>query len=212
MNFKDFWYTVQHILRDKNIELSLEQFNRYCQLSNNILKKTVYGKVGEEDGYETEAQISDDLQPFKTVSTISLTSGIGDLPADYWRKVNLRHATSNLDIPIVENREFFRRLNNVISVPTATDPLATIPEADKIQVSPTSITSVKLIYLKTDTPAIVLELENGIEVYDEDNSTEFLWPEDKYIDLIRIFVGLLSVPMTDNEILAYTEAKIKEDN
>ena len=212
MNFKDFWYTLQHILRDKNIPLSLEQFNRYCQLSNNILKKTVYGPPGDEDGYETEAQISDDLQPFKTVSTIPLTTGIGNLPTDYWRKVNLRQASNDLDIPIVENREFFRRLNNLISVPTATNPLATIPEDGKIQVSPTSITSVKLIYLKTDTPAIVLKYENGIEVYDSASSTEFLWPEDKYIDLIRIFVGLLSVPMNDNEILAYTEAKVKEDN
>jgi hypothetical protein len=58
MTLKDILYTVQYFYDKKtNKTLSVEQFNRLLQFANDELKKVVYGRIGDKDGYETEQHI-----------------------------------------------------------------------------------------------------------------------------------------------------------
>lgn len=212
MTLKDLWYTLEHILRDKNIEVKIDQLNRYLDFATQELMNAVYGKTGEQHGYETEQQITDDFLPFKTVSTISLTNGIGSLPDDYWHKSKMEITVSGVEIEFVTDKECVRRRNNSITQPTTTYPIVELRNGE-FTVYPTTITSVIFTYLKKTTPNIVLKTENDIQVYDANESTELLWNTvDKYIDTIRIILGYLNIPMSNEQILAYTENKIKENN
>ena len=210
MNLKDFWYTTQHILRDKKVELSFEQWNRYLQLANNDLKKTVYGFDGDPHGYETSQKIRDELSPFLATSDITLTLGVGVRPTDYWHKSAMIDTSSGVTVRILNDREFNRKRTQTITGPSASNPICKITNT-QIIVLPVTTSQVTFTYLKTDTPTIDLKSENGIQVYDSTGSTELLWGDDKFIDLVRIFIGYLSIPMTNEQLLQYTEAKLAKE-
>jgi hypothetical protein len=220
MTLKDVLYVVSDMaqaLRGVK-ELNIDTFNRYVQLANNDLKRTVFGYPEEKTGYENREQISDDLLPFRASSTLAVTSGNIALPTDYWHKVSLEIAapTTYLGYPFefVTAEEFAERKSNSVTLPTSQYPIANIRPvgASKfISIYPTSITSVNFHYLKTDTPILRLKTENAVQVYDT-ASTELLWSQDKYIDIIRIILGYLNIPVSSQEVLAYTEAKTTKTN
>jgi hypothetical protein len=191
------------------------------QLANAELKRTVFGYPEEKTGYENREQISDDLLPFRVSSTIAVTgTGTIVLPSNYWRKVSLEIAApaTYLGYPFqfVTVEEFAERKSNSVTLPTAQYPIANIRPVgggNYINIYPTTgITSVTFHYLKTDTPELWLKTENAVQVHDANNTTELLWKQDKYIDIIRIILGYLNVPVSNNEVLAYTEAKTSKTN
>lgn len=208
MSGKDIWYTVMHIIRDKGIELSKEQFNRYYQFANEELKRNIFGRIGSEKGYENEEQISDFLLPFKTQSNITLSSGLGITPADYWHKSRMEVTSTGIEIKFVDAEECVRKRNNIVTAPSADYPIVELKDGS-FQVYPTSITQVTFVYLKKgNTPEVKLKIENGIQVYDSTNSVEPEWnTTDKYLDMIRMIVGYLSIPMNNEQILSYMEQK-----
>lgn len=210
---KDSWYTLQHILRDKKIEISLEQINRYLELGNAELMRTVYGRVGEEKGYENDQAIMDALLPFKAISNITLTSGAGAMPNDYWHKSRMEDFTTGVKITFVSSDECERKRNNTITVPSTAYPIVELLDGT-FQVYPTTITKVKFVYLKKgNVPAIAVKTENAIQVYDASSSVEPEWnTPEKFIDLIRIIMGYLNIPMTNDQVLSYTEAKTDKEN
>jgi len=213
MTLKDLWYTLQHILRDKKIELTVDQLNRYLDFATQELMNSAYGKTGEQHGYETEQQITDDFLPLKTIATIPITIGVGTIPDDYWHKSKMELTTSGIEIEFVTAKECVRRRNNTITQPTTTYPIVELRDGE-FTVYPTTITgNVTLTYLKKTTPSIVLKTENDIQVYDSAGSTELPWSTvDKYMDTIRIILGYLNIPMSNEQILAYTEQKVNENN
>jgi len=215
MTNQDVWYTVNSFLKDKNLELDLNQFNRVYALANEQLKRECYGPINDPTGYETESQITDELLPFKSAPTdIALTSGVGTMPSDYWHKVEMIVKSTGKRIQIVDSREYSYRKNNAVTGPSADYPICELLDGT-FRVLPTTITEVTLTYLKTgNIPQIVLKQDStkGIQVYDSANSVAPEWNQDKYIDLIRIFVGLLSLPMDNAQILGYMESKVKSEN
>lgn len=207
---EDFWKTTSHILRDRDIEISPEQWNRYLQLANSELKNTIYGPPSKRTGAETSQYHIDALQPFKTSTQITLTGGVGAMPSDYWHKVSLE-TSAGIEISILETREFKRRANNSITGPSTSYPIAHI-EGNYLQILPNSITPVILHYWKQDYPLIAWKDEYGIDKYDSSGSTQFLWKDDKYMDLMRVFTGLLGLNLSQQELLSYTEQKVAANN
>lgn len=208
---KTIWRTVQHILKDKGIKLSLEQYNRYYQIANEELKRMTYGRVGEQQGFETDPLIKDTLLPFTTNSTITITSGEGNLPTDYWHKISASIVSTGVDIKFCTSEESLRKRNNSITKPSLSYPIAEL-FGTKIKVYPTSITSIILNYLKVgNIPTVVLKVENSIVEYDEAYSIEPSFKSDKAIDLIRLIVSYLSLPMSPEQVLSYMEQKIEKE-
>jgi hypothetical protein len=212
MTLKDVWYTLSHILREKNIELSLEQINRYLEFANEELKNSIYGKIGETKGYENEGQITDSLLPFRTQANINLTTGSGNMPADYWHKSRMEVTSTGVEIKFVTSEECVRKRNNTITVPSASYPIVELKDGT-FQVYPTTISQVTFVYLKRgNIPSIALVTQNMVQVYDSGNSVELEWNTvDRYLDIIRIILGYLNIPMSNEQILAYTEQKVKEN-
>lgn len=213
-NNKDFWYTTQHILRDKGIYLSLEQFNRYFVFTNEQLKRDAYGSVADPNGYETEVQITDELLPFKKESDITLSSGIGTLPADYWHKSGMIITSSGVKVWPVTNEEFLDSKTNAVTTPTSDYPIYELLNG-QIRVLPDTISQVTFTYLKTgNIPSIVIKTDatKGLEVFDETNSIKPEWNNDKILDMIRIFTAMLSIPLDNAQILGYMEQKVKAEN
>jgi len=212
MTLKDILYTVQYFYDKKtNKTLSVEQFNRLLQFANDELKKVVYGRIGDKDGYETEQQISDALNPFKTTASISINgSGVGSLPSDYWHKIRF-YNSSNKKIEEVTALEFERRMNCSIDFPSATQPILTILGATVNYPYPVGATTIYIVYLKRDTPQAVFTYTNGYPEYSS-TSTELLWGQDKYIDIIRIILGYLNIPLDNSQVLSYMETKTDKEN
>ena len=210
MTLKDVLYTVQFFYDKKtNKTLDVDQFNRLLQFANNELKKTIYGRIGEKDGYETEQQISDALKPFKTTSTISInSSGIGNLPTDYWHKIRF-YTASGIKIDVVTSNEFERRTNCSIDTPSTIHPIIEIINTT-VNYNPASETTISIVYLKHDTPQINFTYTKGYPEYT--TSTELLWGQDKYIDIIRLILGYLNIPIDNSQVLSYVEAKTDKEN
>lgn len=205
---KDVLFTVQDLYQNKTSRrLNSEMFNRYLQLANNEEKRIVYGKVGEKEGYETEQQIIDALHPFIKQETISLTNGVGKLPTDYWHKAGMV-LTDGTKVDFVSHQEAERRNNDSIDTPSLTYPIVELL-ATTFQVYPDEVTSVIFTYLKYDYPEIayLISGENDIPNYSEDDSTELLWGDDHIINIIRIILGYLNIPMDNAQVLQYLEAK-----
>lgn len=221
MTIKDIAYITSEMAQAlRGIkEINVDTFNRCIQLANEDLKRTVYGQFGEKIGYEMEAQISDALLPFKKWVSIDLTTphGIGVLPTDYWHKIRMTTPVSGTkdsgyNVDFVTGEEWTERINNSVTTPTETYPIVEIRHGF-FYVYPTSIVSVNFTYLsKGNTPTLKLKTENGIQVYDSDNSIQLTWGEDRYIDIIRIILGYLNIPVSNDQVLAYMEQKVDKTN
>ena len=214
MTLKDLLYTVQFFYDKKtNKTLSIDQFNRLLQMANNELKRVVYGRIGEKEGYETEQQISDALKPFKTdVAIVIDSSGIGTLPTNYWHKIRFYNWTSNLKITVVDANEFERRSNCSKDMPSVTQPIIEINDTT-IKYAPAIATTIHLSYLRSDTPELVFSYDKGYPEYIEPSiSTPLLWGSDRYIDIIRLILGYLNMPMDNSQVLSYVETKTDKEN
>jgi hypothetical protein len=206
------WHVLSHILRDKNIELSLEDYNRYWALTNEECKKLTYGKVGTQVGYETEGQISESLDKFKVTANINLTNGQGTLPVDYWHKSRMEVTSSGVEIKFCTAKEALKKRNSSITNPSLSYPIYELMNG-YFQVYPITVVQVTFVYLQDgDVPKVVLKIQNGVEIYDTANSVEPKWGMGKLMDLIRIFLGFLNLQIPPEQLLAYTEQKLAKDN
>jgi hypothetical protein len=208
MNLLDIVYTVQDLYQNKNgRKLTLEQLNRYLKLTNDELKRNVYGLVGEKDGAETEQQISDALLPFKTTATIVTTGGTGTLPTDYWHKLKV---TTNLlkKITLVTESEFERRMSCSIDYPTTAEPIVLF-KSTTLTLLPITVTELMLTYYKHDTPYIKATMSNYTQY---SVVSDILWGQDKYIDFIRILLTYLKMPESNEQALQYLEQKTAQNN
>lgn len=213
MTLKDVIYFVQFVATQngKKIDVKKENLNRALQFANLELMKQVYGRTGDPTPFETEHRLADELNVFKTTSTLALTDGIGTVPTDYWHKIRMETTSGGVDVRFVAGEECVQLRNNTITGPTTTYPIVEML-GSTFQVYPISITSVKLTYLKISTPEYVVTTTNGYPEYDSGSSTELLWNDDKLIDIIRIMLGYFNIPVTNEQVLGYVEQKQKEDN
>jgi hypothetical protein len=170
--------------------------------------------IGEKEGDETEQQISDALSPFKKTETIVLSSGIGTMPTDYWHKLGMRSLAGGADfvsknIDFVSYKECERRIDCSIDFPSVTYPIVEL-KSTTFKVYPTSITSVLFTYRKHDYPQLNLSYTNDIPEYT--TSIELLWGQDRYIDIIRLILGYLNLPVSNEQVLQYVESKTQQQN
>lgn len=191
-------------------ELTLENFNHILNISNSDLKKSIYGTPNSPLGYGTSQHSIDSLSPFKTSSTITLSSGIGTLPDDYWHKIVMEVSSNGVMVDFVSEQERQRRVNCSIDNPTIAYPIAEVINATQFKVYPTDITSVILTYLKNDTPKIIVGTDANHDTYTVFQN--LLWKQEQYTDLIRIILGYLNIPVTNEQVLSYVEQKTQKEN
>ena len=221
MTLIEILYSVQSFFMERGItrELSLNQFNLYLKMANDELYRTKVGFLKESEGAETREQISDALRKFTWK-----TGQIGPIGNDYITiPDNYRHRISaytmsegdTYSLDIVTAEEFIERCSNPITKPTNDHPIGMISEAIVegdyyMTISPAGLT-IYLIYIRApNDPVLALKLENGIMVYDSDNSTELEWDSEYHIDIIRLILKYLGVPETD--LVTFSKIEQSEQN
>src|SRR5258706_5070258 len=94
-------------------------------------------------------RVRNNLLPFEKLANITITTKVGSLPTDFEQEIEIFYTTSGVDYPVtVKESAFFRKaIRDVVSPPTATDPIATINynAGKKIEVYP-QITPVTIRY------------------------------------------------------------------
>jgi hypothetical protein len=130
----------------RGLSLSIEEFNRLARVVN----ERVYSKYYEE--FEGDTSSIDSMGGFKQLrQSVSLASGIGILPSDYWEMIGKgRYVDSSAVtryIDLVTTLERAEREDDYLTMPTTTHPVMEIGDLDgsdnlQIRVYPSTLTTV----------------------------------------------------------------------
>ena len=119
--------TIQTLIRkdQHGNSFNITEFNRIIKLVNYELYNTYASKVGESIE-NTEA-----LKDFMRLEvSVTLTTGVGDLPSGYERMLGTPHSVGVVDtyspIDIVTSLELKRRRDDFLTQPSVADPVAII--------------------------------------------------------------------------------------
>lgn len=137
----------------RGLSVSIDEFNTLARVVN----ERVYAKY--YDIFEEGIDVSGAMAGFKVLNqSVPLMSGVGSLPSNYYniigrpRTVDSGGVTRRVDM--VSNLEIDQRSDDYLTQPTTTHPCAILGGLDgsgntKITVSPSTITSVSIDYLKS---------------------------------------------------------------
>lgn len=196
-------------MRQRFLVLKREGRSRYYtpEEIDSFLNDASNDKFNEEKRlFELNGFISDNLRNFKTSATITLTAGLGDLPANYDYRTNAATisgtpALNNLKVEIVPEGEWIERLADPIDVVSATRPICAIRE--QVQVSPSTIASIKLFYLKRPATMVFGYTEDGDgnPVYNSGTSTQCDWPSTCHMDIVLRALSYAGIAMPDQVMM-----------
>lgn len=197
------------------IEMSPEQYNLYLGMSLYDVLKMKFGFSKDSVGAETDIAIIDALKKYKTSAQITLTAGVGSLPADYMRLlpkscVNIS-GTTYTPVEYVTEEVYTYRKGHSIIPPAASYPVCRII-GSSIYLDPV-LTTINIVYYKRPaTPVYAFTETNGIVTYDSGNSTELEIDDEYHIDIIRTILEYMHIPMTNENIQTYLKQKKIEEN
>ena len=162
-------------------------------------------------------QANEDLSYFSKLSTISLTTGVGDKPSDLARVISIitTDATAkNVEI-VYDEEKIDYILRSTLSAPSTSFPVALV--SSDVQVFPTSIASVKMRYYKQPEglnvttgarvaiqPKFGYTVAAGKEVYSAANSVDFELPEHYFAEIVVEIAKLIGVNLRDQDVYAYS--------
>ena len=115
--------------------LTAEQFNLYLQKADIDLFNQAIRELG------TAQKITDVLMPFKVRTGLTFLSGASALPSDYARFLTIYDPINEVPIEILDDSEIGDRLNNPITAPTTTYPVAFFVN-NQVNILPTTIETI----------------------------------------------------------------------
>lgn len=135
--------------------------------------------------------------------------GYGSYPDDFYFPLVLSYAASvtfkTIPIEIYSNTDFIRKKDDVLEKATFKYPMATFHS--KIQIAPIGIRRISMTYLRLPiTPFFAVKYENGINVYDSDNSVELEWNDIAIHSIIGLMCETLGVSIGANDVAQYQNA------
>lgn len=169
--------TIQTLIRkdQKGNSFSITEFNRLIPIVNFELYNFYVANL--EEGQE----VTEELKAFMTLkATVSLTSGVGQLPS-YGRMLGVPY-TDTAESDLVTNKELTFRLFDELTQPTVEDPISILGgltgTAKNITVYPDTISSIYINYLSIPvTPVLDFYIDsNGLYVYLDEDATSVSVP------------------------------------
>lgn len=165
----------------------------------------------EKKKFERDSNTSDNLRTFKTSSSITMTAGLGDLPADYAYRTNASASNDTIEVTIVPESEWFSVINDSIAPPSTSRPYIAI--RNQVQVVPSSVTPIKLYYLKKPATMVFGYTVNDDDyIYNSGTSTQCDWPEDSHADIIRRACVYLGINLSDEALIRLEAFKKQTEN
>jgi hypothetical protein len=157
MTNKDLYDLILYAGNKENFGgyLNATQFQTQLVSANIVLLKELLGITND---YNFGAPVSrrqkglstildDATNLFKKKGQITFTSGIGSLPADYFKYDSVRTTNSVGEVEMLFSGEVGERLSNYIDVPTTTFPVCEII-GKSAHIYPTSIPTADIIYYR----------------------------------------------------------------
>jgi len=159
---------------------------------------------------EQTSIISDNLRNFKTSASVTISAGVGSLPADYSYRLAASASNDSIEIDIVPEHEWIQRRNDPIDVPSTTNPIMTI--RSNIEVYP-DMTPIKLYYIKRPATMVFgYTLSSEDFVYSSGTSTQCDWPAETHIDILRRAAVYLGIPLNDQALMTIENFKKRTEN
>lgn len=177
-----------------------------------------YGKV--LDHYVKTKKVARFMEEFKRAKDITLSSGLGDLPGDYGIHRELYKMTPletgevarTVRVEVIEDAFWNYRINRKVGSATTKRPIARIEytKADvpvkKLEVIPSTITSVEMLYFKTPAkPKYAYTLEGTKYVYNEADSVDLEFSFLSYPDLLYRVLSVIGVNLREDQMVRMME-------
>ncbi|OPZ49412.1 MAG: hypothetical protein BWY95_00069 [Bacteroidetes bacterium ADurb.BinA104] len=163
----------------------------------------------------------DDLRYFKIpLMNTPCPVGLLPYPADYAHRDQIIYNHSvTIDgvvtivprqVEVLRETEAAGRRGNYTKRPTVTNPIAVV-RSTGIQIYPVTITAVDFTYYRWPVePVFEYNQYEGYITYNSASSTEFEWPEDVHIDLVRMMLEYLGVNLREADIVQYANTKMQQ--
>lgn len=202
---------------------SINQLNILFKAANIDILKQRYGLPEEYTpgmplprmSYEVTQKIKDDLRSCKKVTHLNVDNqGEADLPEDYIHPTSIMYTKitnqcceqppkiSYREIEKIDDDKWAERLSNSIKTPSKDYPVCNFL-SDKIRIEPRDLNKIEFSYLSIPgEPKWAYTTVNGVEVYDENSSTNFDWSPALFTDISKLILGYLSINLRDGELAA----------
>ena len=164
INVNTVYKSVLSILnKEQRGFLTPDEFNkiaREAQMNLLDLAFVDYNKMSNLDtvgrtnlGYaDAPSKIKEKIDQFYKTASVSLSTGVGTLPADIYKIIDLTNSSRTLPFELVDKHELPYLLSSPLTKPSTDYPVyyktTTSAGATSIQVNPTSISSAVLDYIK----------------------------------------------------------------
>ena len=138
------------IAKQAQIQLLDIAFMQY----NKVLTLDTQGRINA--GYaDVPSKIKEKIDTFYKTSSVALTTGVGSLPTDIYKIIELTNSGRTLPFELVDKHELPYLLSSPLTKPSTDYPIyyktTTSSGATSVQVNPTSITTATLDYIKVPT-------------------------------------------------------------
>lgn len=169
---------------------------------------------------EITQKVADDLRIFKVyMPNTPAPVGLLPYPADYAHRDDILYSESETidgvitSIPrlveIMRESHASARRGNYTKQPTTSHPIA-VMRYNGIQIFPVTITVVDFTYWRWPKDPVFSYVQGeGYITYNAAGSTEFEWPVDNHIDLVRMMLDYMGVHLREADIVQYANAKIQ---
>lgn len=166
------------------------------------------GSAFERKGAEISRKISQELRPFLTTETVTVTGGQVDVSSKSVGYLMAVEPTSisGRGFDELEPSEYADRVGDAVVAPTESDPALTWNSGDVFLVAPSTITQVVLKYYKFPTDAVVVTTVNSTTLKEEYNasaSTELEWEDEQKVELAYRILRDIGVNMERQDVVQY---------
>lgn len=207
---QDIVDTISVIARDKGVNVTIDELNILLNNANMELFRNLFGYVKTGHKEEISKEITHALAPFKTKTVLTFVNGETTLPEDYFTYARFDYRYQNQyrrKIDFVTSKEAEDSFASFILHPTELFPRLEIV-GNKLKVEPPTVTSVDMYYYRYPNKVVYTEkIEDGINVFDADNSVDFEYPESFKIDILRLLCIYLGLQINDSGLIQYLEMK-----
>lgn len=158
------------------------------------------------------------LLPFQKSAVITLTAGIGDVPADFEHEIEFFvNDSGKRHIPVIERGYWDNRRRDPIDVPTTAKPICTVygdaAGVAKVEVYPTSLANIGVLqFIEPRQPSYKTSTNgSGQIVYDDTTTVDVLWSSTVHDILAERALKILGIAINDVQALQVAMQKEGQD-
>lgn len=200
--------------------LAPDTFNRFMNMASEWLFNKYYGQPMEYDkrasapqlGYAKTIQISEALAPFITRNDpLTLTSGTATKPSTLIHTISMTslYTTNTVDVRRVEYDRLQNYLNSPVNAPSTEFPVY-IETATGFEFYPTTISSVKISYLKKPTDGLwAYTVVSGRPVYNAGGSVNLEWDSIYLNELGMKILEFFGISVKDQQLFSNAVSEVQ---